>query len=64
MMCTAGICENRSLPLFALIDHLALINDEAKTEAGRLQQICIEAMAADDPGYLKVVCNSTGVYNR
>jgi hypothetical protein len=63
-MCTASISENRSLPLFALIDHLALINDEAKTEAGRLQQICIEGMAANDPSYVKGVCISIGVYNR
>jgi hypothetical protein len=31
------------------------MNDEAKAEAGRLQQICIEEMAANEPSYLKGV---------
>jgi hypothetical protein len=34
------------------------MNDEAKAEAGRLQHICIEEIAANDPSYLKGVYNS------
>jgi hypothetical protein len=64
LMCTAVTSKNRSLPLFALINHLALMKDEAKTEAGRLQQMCIGGMAANDPSYLKGVCISIGVYSR
>jgi hypothetical protein len=63
-MRTAGISENHRLLLFAQTDHLALINDEAKAEAGRLQQICIEEIVANDPSYLRGVCISEGVYNR
>jgi hypothetical protein len=56
--------ENHRLLLFAQTDHLALMNDEAKAEAGRLQQICIEEIAANDPSYLEGVCISIGVYSR
>jgi hypothetical protein len=63
-MRTAGISENHRLLLIAQTEHLALMNDEAKAEAGRLQQICIEETAANDPSYLKGVCISTGVHNR
>jgi hypothetical protein len=37
------------------------MNDEAKAEAGRLQQICIKEIAANEPSYLKGVYNSIGV---
>jgi hypothetical protein len=47
--------ENHRLLLFAQTDHLSLMNDEAKAEAGRLQQICIEEIAANDPSHLEGV---------